>query len=90
MGSASRAKPDRLAEKLLMIRESKGLIQEALADYLSDGEKIQLRKSDISRYESGLREPPSIVLLRYARLASTTVEKLIDDELDLPARLTRH
>jgi transcriptional regulator with XRE-family HTH domain len=88
MGSASRPKPERLAEKLLAIRKTLNLDQVELASQLSD-KKISLRKSDISRYESGLREPPSVVLLRYSRLAHFNVEKLIDDKLDLPVRFTR-
>jgi transcriptional regulator with XRE-family HTH domain len=88
MGSASRPKPERLAEKLLAIRKTLNLDQVDLASELSD-KKIHLRKSDISRYESGLREPPSVILLRYSRLAHFNVEKLIDDELDLPAKFTK-
>ncbi len=41
----------------------------------------------ISDYEHGKREPPLPVLLQYARLAGVHVDKLIDDELDLPVRL---
>lgn len=88
MGSASRVKPDLLAEKLLAIRTKLGLNQAELADELSC-ERINLRNSDISRYETGLREPPLPILLRYARLAKTTVEILIDDELGLPARFSK-
>lgn len=83
MGSAGRVKPRRLAEKLLAIRNKEGCNQILMAEELSD-ETIHLRKSDISRYETGLREPSLIVLLRYARLANVSVESLIDDEMDLP------
>lgn len=41
----------------------------------------------ISEYERGEREPPLPILLRYARVAGVNTEVLIDDELDLPARL---
>jgi transcriptional regulator with XRE-family HTH domain len=41
----------------------------------------------LSKYELGITEPPLIVLLRYARVAGVYVDVLIDDELDLPARL---
>lgn len=82
MGSASRAKPKRLAEKLLAIRKKLKYSQIELADNLSD-ENTLLRKSDISRYESGLREPSLIILLRYARMANVSVESLIDDEMEL-------
>lgn len=81
MGNA-RIKPERLAEKLSLIREQLELTQLEMAEKLS-GEKITLRKSDISRYESGTREPPLIVLLYYARLANTTIDILADDDVDL-------
>jgi transcriptional regulator with XRE-family HTH domain len=41
----------------------------------------------ISDYELGKREPPLTILLRYARAANVYLEVLVDDELDLPARL---
>jgi transcriptional regulator with XRE-family HTH domain len=41
----------------------------------------------ISEYELGKREPTLMVLLQYARIAGIYVEDLIDDELDLPAKL---
>ena len=34
--------------------------------------------------ERGTREPDLITLLRYAKAGRVTVERLIDDELDLP------
>jgi transcriptional regulator with XRE-family HTH domain len=83
MGSNPRAQPERLAEKLTQIRSKLDLTQTDLAERLSGG-KFNLSKQHISAYEKGLREPASIILLRYARLARTTMEKLIDDDLDLP------
>lgn len=83
MGSASRVKPQKLAEKLSSIRSYLKLNQVELAEKLSHG-RLQLRKSDISRYESGLREPALIVLLRYARLGNVSIEILADDEQELP------
>jgi transcriptional regulator with XRE-family HTH domain len=41
----------------------------------------------ISRFETGTREPTYIVLLRYAREAGISTDVLIDDELDLPDKL---
>ena len=41
----------------------------------------------ISEFETGKREPSLIVLLRYARLSGVCVDTLIDDALDLPAKL---
>jgi hypothetical protein len=43
-----------------------------------------LYPASISQYETGKREPPLLVLLRYARLAGTSTDVLIDDRLDLP------
>jgi hypothetical protein len=41
----------------------------------------------ISEFETGKREPSLPLLLRYARLAGVWMDVLVDDELDLPARL---
>jgi len=82
MGRASRNKPTKLAEKLLAIRKDLELSQTELIEKIAS-EDIPLYKSDISKYESGMREPPLIILLRYARLANITVDVLIDDELNL-------
>jgi hypothetical protein len=41
----------------------------------------------ISDYELGKREPPLPILLRYGRIAGVCVDVLIDDDLDLPAKL---
>lgn len=43
--------------------------------------------SRISEYENGTREPSLMTILAYARLAGIHVEDLIDDALDLPAKL---
>jgi transcriptional regulator with XRE-family HTH domain len=85
MGSASRPKPARLAEKLLYIRTTLGLSQSEMLARL--GETDDLFRSSISAYERGVREPPLPVLLKYARLAGVYVDALIDDEVDLPEEL---
>lgn len=85
MGSASRPKPDRLAEKLLLIRTSLGLSQNEMLDRLGLAE--QLFRSAISKYELGTREPPLPVLLKYAHIAGVWIDVLVDDELDLPQKL---
>jgi len=82
MGSAKREKPEFLAEKLLAVRNKLSLTLEQMADELST-DKIRLRKSDVSRYETGSREPSLIVLLKYARIADVYVDALIDDKLEL-------
>lgn len=89
MGTASRPRPRRLAEKLLQIRRLLGLTQEQMAERLRDVESPP-QPAHISRFESGTREPSLLVLLRYARLAGVPMETLVDDEVELPARLPVH
>ncbi len=84
MGYA-RPKPERLAEKLRQVRVALGLSQTEMHRRLGVEEMIPY--THISRYETGLREPPLQILLRYARVAGVPTEVLIDDELDLPAKL---
>lgn len=90
MGYA-RPRPERLAEKLLQIRNALGLSQGDLWRRL--GVEDEISHKLISKYELDQNEPPLKVLLQYARIANIYVEALIDDELDLPARLpspTKH
>jgi transcriptional regulator with XRE-family HTH domain len=82
---APRPKPERLAEKLLAIRTALGVSQPVLHKRL--GVEHLIEYHIISRYEQGKREPPLMILLEYARLANVYVDVLIDDGLDLPARL---
>lgn len=84
MGSP-RPKPDRLAEKLLQIRVGLGLSQTQMLRQLEMEERLHYGR--ISEYESGKREPTLMTILQYARVAGLHVEDLIDDELDLPAKL---
>ena len=84
MGGA-RFKTKRLGEKLRQIRDALGLSQSEMLRRLGfDGE---LWYTQISAYETGRREPPLVILLEYARAANVSTDILIDDELDLPARL---
>ena len=83
MARGARLKPQRLAEKLVQLRTTLGLSQNGLIRELDVG----LTQNRISEYETGKGEPPLPVLLRYARVAGVCVETLIDDELDLPAKL---
>lgn len=86
MGHARRPQPTFLAEKLLQIRQGLGLSQSQMLQRLGDT-KTRLHAPHISGYESGKREPPLIVLLRYAQAAGVPIEILIDDEEDLPDHL---
>lgn len=83
MARGARLKPKRLSEKLIQIRMALGLSQNELIKRLD----VDLTQNRISEYEIGKGEPPLPVLLRYARLAGVCVERLIDDELDLPDKL---
>lgn len=85
MGKASRPKPKRLAEKLLRIRLALNLSQNELIRRMNF--EKELLQGTISTYELGKREPSLPLLLRYARVAGVCVDVLIDDELDLPAKL---
>lgn len=85
MGRASRPRPARLAEKLLQIRTTLGLSQNAMIQRLALSDLIY--QSNVSGYESGEREPPLPILLSYARVAGICLDVLVDDDLDLPRRL---
>jgi transcriptional regulator with XRE-family HTH domain len=88
MGTASRRvrhSPTRLAEKLLQIRVSLDLSQNGMLRRLGDPEKLS--QSNISGYERGVREPPLLILLEYARVAGVYIEVLVDDSIDLPEKL---
>ena len=87
MGKKARRKPERLAEKLTQIRAALGLSQSELLKRL--GVEDQIDYTAISKYELGRNEPSLIILLRYARVAGVSMETLVDDELDLPAKLPK-
>lgn len=88
MGRTARARPARLAEKLLSIRISLGLSQNELIRRLGLSEVLY--QSNISGFELGEREPSLPILLRYAQVAGVYVDVLIDDELNLPTKLPCH
>jgi transcriptional regulator with XRE-family HTH domain len=85
MGTRARLRQEHLAGKLLQIRIALGLSQSEMLRRLGVEDLITYHQ--ISRYESGEREPPLRVLLEYARVAGVCLDVLIDDELDLPAKL---
>jgi transcriptional regulator with XRE-family HTH domain len=91
MGKRARLRPERLAEKLVHIRNALGLSQSEMYRRLGLEDLIDYKR--ISEYELGNNEPPLPVVLRYARVAGVHMEALVDDELDLPDELpgtTRH
>jgi transcriptional regulator with XRE-family HTH domain len=85
MGRKARPTPERLGEKLLQVRNTLGLSQSEMFRRL-DAEDL-ITSKQISKYELGITEPPLPILLRYARVAGVRMEVLVDDDMDLPAKL---
>ena len=85
MGRRARVRVERLPEKLLRIRMELGLSQSELHRRLEVEDLFEYRR--ISEYELGKSEPPLPVLLRYAKLAGVCADVLIDDGMDLPAKI---
>lgn len=75
----SHPRPQRLAEKLLAIRQRLGLSQSQTVKRLG----LQIHYSRISEFELGRRFPPMYVLLSYARLAGVHIDDLVDDDIKL-------
>jgi transcriptional regulator with XRE-family HTH domain len=85
MARIPRARAERLPEKLLSIRLALGLSQNEMLRRLELDEKLS--RTSISAYELGTGEPPLPTILEYARAAGICTDVLLDDELDLPAKL---
>lgn len=89
MGSP-RAQTVGLADKLRFIRTRLALSQAQMVELLKAQRlpsPLKIYPGNISRFEQGMREPPPLILLAYARAAGVTVEALIDADMDLPDRL---
>jgi transcriptional regulator with XRE-family HTH domain len=87
MGRGTRHTPERLAEKLRDIRLALGLSQTEMLRRLGVEDFVSYHR--ISEYELGKREPLLIVLLQYARVAGVHMEDIVDDKIDLPAKLPK-
>jgi transcriptional regulator with XRE-family HTH domain len=85
MGRGLRQRSVCLPRKLRQIRDALGVSQDGIIRRLGLGDEIY--RDYISAYERGVREPPLPVLLKYARVAGICVDVLIDDDLNLPAKL---
>lgn len=85
MGKRARMRQERLAGKLLQIRQALGLSQSEMLRRLGFEDVLDYKR--ISEYELGNNEPPLAVLLSYARAVNVSTDVLIDDRLDLPAKL---
>ena len=79
MGRSPTEKPAKLAKKLIAIRNALDLSQAEMAAKLS----TRLTREDVSKYERGLRVPPLLTLLKYARAAKVSMDVLVDDDLPL-------
>lgn len=84
MGYA-RPRPKKLAYKLKQIRLALGLSQTEM--YRQLGVEDQIPYTRISKYELDENEPPLLILLQYARVAGLHMEDIVDDRVDLPAKL---
>jgi transcriptional regulator with XRE-family HTH domain len=85
MGTYPRLKQERLPEKLRAIRDALALSQTEMLRRLGVEDLIEYNR--ISEFETGKREPPLRILLQYARVANVWMDVIVDDNLDLPARL---
>lgn len=84
MGRQARERPERLAEKLLQIREALGLSQSEMLRQI--GKEESGYRNFISDYERGVRVPSLLEVMAYARASGVSMEVLVDDELDLPKK----
>ncbi len=85
MGKRARMRQERLAKKLLQIRLTLELSQSEMLRRLGFEDELDYKR--ISEYELDKNEPPLAVLLSYARVAGVCMDALVDDELELPAKL---
>ena len=79
MGTTKRARPRKLGRKLRQVRKRAGLSQTEVAKEFGVTDRAL-----ISQFETGKRQPPLPVLLKYAQLAGVVVDALIDDKVKLP------
>ena len=75
-----RRKPKRLARKLLVISPALGSESNGMAKLL----ELKIAYTVISGYDRWKNEPYLIELLKYARLARSSTDVLIDDDVKLP------
>ena len=78
-----RNRPDRLAAKLLQIREALGLTQREMAERLSERAGVKITHRNISKYERDISVPFIEIVLAYARLANLEMNHIVDDDLDV-------
>lgn len=79
----ARARQERLAEKLIQIREALGLSQKEIAERLSERSGTAITNKKIVEYERGRSVPYIEIVLAYARLANVKMDQIVDDDLDV-------
>jgi transcriptional regulator with XRE-family HTH domain len=84
---AKKHTPEHLGRKLAEIRMKLGIETYEKMIARLNVKEIPLHRASIYKYEQSLREPPLIVLLRYAQLAGVPMDKLVDDSQNLPHKL---
>jgi transcriptional regulator with XRE-family HTH domain len=85
MGTKSRPRPANLSRKLRQIRIGLNISQAEMVRQLGFEDSFHVGR--ISEFESNVREPSLLILLAYARIARVHLEDIVDDAVDLPARL---
>jgi transcriptional regulator with XRE-family HTH domain len=85
MGRKARLRPKHLGGKLHRVRLALGLSQAEMLQRL--GYEGVIHSTRISEYELGKNEPPLPIIVEYARAAGICTDALIDDKVDLPAKL---
>lgn len=86
MSKGKGERPKQLARKLRDIRLRLGLTQETMADALRL-QGVTAYTGYIGVYETGHRMPGVLTLLAYANLAGISTDILINDNLELPAKI---
>jgi transcriptional regulator with XRE-family HTH domain len=86
MGRSHRSRPSKLGKKLKQIRLGLELSQAQMVRAL-DLDKEAVYPASISLYEQGSREPPLVVLLKYAEVSNICLDVLADDKQKLPEQL---
>ena len=79
----ARPHPDRLAEKLRLIRQSLGYTLEEMAKALAGVKKSPPSKAHVLRYETGEREPSLLYLLEICDVFGVDLRELVDDRLEI-------
>lgn len=79
----SRPRPDRLAEKLRLIRQTLGYTLVEMAQALAGVKKSPPSKAHVLRYETGEREPSLLYLLEVCDVFGVDLRELVDDRLEI-------